>query len=430
MPKAKHEPVNLTDLKVKSLKSDPDGEYIQGDTQVRGFGIRVRPSGTHAYIVTKRLPGDTKPTRVTLGRIGELTLQEARERARGTIAAVRQGVDVNRAKREAVAGHRAQRVAAAKVRADTGYSPDTFGELATRYIERECTRLARGAEIECVIRRELLPELGTRPLAQLRRRDLNAIVDAIIDSGRPSAAHKLREVGKRITSWADNEELIERDPFEGGKNPVRRTARARALSTTEIAALWQALQAMGAPMGAFMRLGLVTGQRRTEIASLEWSEIDLEARLWTIPPAKSKNRLAHLVPLSPLAIAIIESLQGIDDRFAFSTRPGTRISGFSKAKSRAVTLSGVTDWRIHDLRRTVATRMAELGIPHPVVSKLLNHSPRGVMGVTSIYNRYEYLDERREALERWAQRIRDIVEPPSGNVVELRAAATGSGQTR
>jgi integrase len=422
MPQAKHEPVNLTDLKVKSLKPDPGGEYIQGDTQVPGFGIRVRPSGKHAYIVMKRLPGDTKPTRVTLGRVGEITIQEARERARGAVAAVRQGVDVNRAKREAVAGRRAQRVAAATVRADTGYSPDTFGELATRYIERECTRLARGAEIERVIRRELLPELGTRPLTELRRRDLNGIVDAIIDSGRPSAAHKVREVGKRITSWADNEELIERDPFEGGKNPVRRRDRARALSTDEITALWQAWETMAAPMGAFMRLALVTGQRRTEIATLEWAEIDLGARLWTIPAAKSKNRLAHLVPLSSLAVEILEGLPGIDGRFIFSTRAGTHISGFSKAKSRAAALSGVAAWRLHDLRRTMATRLAELGVPHPVVSKALNHSPRGVMGVTSIYNRYEYLDERREALERWAQRIRDIVDPPPGNVA-LRAAA-------
>ena len=111
-----------------------------------------------------------------------------------------------------------------------------------------------------------------------------------------------------------------------------------------------------------------------------------------------------------------------DDRFVFSTRPGTHISGFSKAKVRAASLSGVAAWRLHDLRRTMATRLAELGIPHPVVSKLLNHSPRGVMGVTSIYNRYEYLDERREAVDRWAQRIRDIVEPAPANILELRAA--------
>jgi integrase len=154
------------------------------------------------------------------------------------------------------------------------------------------------------------------------------------------------------------------------------------------------------------------------------AELDLEARLWLIPAEKAKNRRAHLVPLSRLAIEILEGVPSFDDRFVFSTRPGTHISGFSKAKSRAATLSGVTAWRLHDLRRTMATRLAELGIPHPVVSKLLNHSPRGVMGVTSIYNRYEYLDERREAMERWAQRIDEIVMPAPANVVPLHAAAS------
>jgi integrase len=418
MPRAKREPTNLTDLKVKALRPDPAGEYVQGDTQVPGFGVRVRPSGTAAYVVMKRLPGDAKPTRVTLGRVREITLQEAREKARGAAAAVRQGIDVNQQKREALKRRQAEREAAAQVRTETGYAPGTLGELATRYIERECGRLARGAEIERTIRRELLPRLGNRPFAELKRRDLNEVANAIVDSGRPAAAHKVREIGKRITSWADNEELIDRDPFEGGRNPVRREERARALSAPEIAALWQAWETMGAPMGAFMRFALVTGQRRTEIATLERSELDLEAgRLWLIPSGKAKNRRAHLVPLSGLAIEIIESVPSLDDRFVFSTRPGTHISGFSKAKVRAAGLSGVVDWRLHDLRRTAATRLAELGVAHPVVSKLLNHSPRGVMGVTSIYNRYEYVEERREAMELWAQRIRNIVSPPPENVV-------------
>jgi integrase len=243
------------------------------------------------------------------------------------------------------------------------------------------------------------------------------VANAIVDRGRPAAAHKVREIGKRITSWADNEELIDRDPFKGGRNPVRREERARALSAPEIAALWRAWETMGAPMGAFMRLALVTGQRRTEIATMQRSELDLEARLWSIPAEKVKNRLAHLVPLSRLAIEILEGVPAFDDRFVFSTRPGTHISGFSKAKVRAASLSGVADWRLHDLRRTAATRLAELGVAHPVVSKLLNHSPRGVMGVTSIYNRYEYVEERREAMELWAQRIRNIVSPPPENVV-------------
>src|SRR5438477_9067161 len=268
MPRAKQEPTNLTALKVRALRPDPAGEYIQGDTQVPGFGVRVRASGSAAYVVMKRLPGDTKPTRVTLGRVGEITLQEARDKARGAAAAVRQGIDVNQQKRQALAGRRAEREAAIRVRAETGYAPDSFGELATRYIERECGRLVRGAEIERTIRRELLPQLGNRPFSELRRRDLNVVANAIVDSGRPAAAHKVREIGKRITSWADNEELIDRDPFEGGRNPIRREERARALSSPEIAALWRAWETMGVPIGAFMRFALVTGQRRTEVATM------------------------------------------------------------------------------------------------------------------------------------------------------------------
>src|SRR5207302_9637245 len=176
-----------------------------------------------------------------------------------------------------------------------------------------------------------MPQLGNRRLAELRRRDLNHVVDGIVDSGRPAAAHKVREIGKRITSWADNEELIDRDPFEGGKNPVRREERARALSPPEIAALWQAWDTMGAPMGAFMRFALVTGQRRSEIATMQRSELDLEARLWSIPADKAKNRRAHLVPLSGLAIEILDSVPALDNRFVFSIRRGTHISGFSKA---------------------------------------------------------------------------------------------------
>jgi integrase len=423
MPRAKRNPVNLTDLKVRALRPDPAGEYVQGDTQVPGFGVRVRPNGSASYIVAKRLPGDTRPTRITIGPIATISLQEARAKARQAAEAVRAGVDVNQAKRDAIEGNRRSRVTAAAVRAETGFPPGTFGEIATRYIERECGRLARGAEIEATIRRELLPRIGKRAFADLRRRDLHEIVTDISGSGRPAAAHKLREVGKRIASWADDEELIDRNPFLGGRNPIRREERARALGADEIRALWNAWRVMGAPLGGFMMFALATGQRRGEIATMERSELDLEERLWAIPAEKAKNRRARLVPLSSLAIEILESLPIIDERYVFSTRGGTRISGFSKAKARAADLSGIAGWRLHDLRRTAATRLAELGVAHPVVSKLLNHSPRGVMGVTAIYNRHEYLAERRDALDLWARRINDIISPPPANIVSLKIAA-------
>ena len=200
-----------------------------------------------------------------------------------------------------------------EVRAATGFAPDTFGAIATRYIQRECSRLTRGAEIASVIRRELLLPLGARPFAELRRRDLHEIVNAIADSGRLSAAHKVREVGKRIANWADDEELIDHNPFLGGKNPVRRQDRSRALSPAEIDTLWQACDTMGPPLGAFIKFALVTAQRRGEIATMERAELDLAARLWTIPAAKTKSRRLHLVPLSGLALEILDCLPAVDE---------------------------------------------------------------------------------------------------------------------
>jgi len=279
VPKARRNPVNLTDLKVRSLKPDPAGEYVQGDTQVPGFGVRVRPTGAAVYIVAKRLPGEAKATRVTLGRVGAITLAEAREKAREAAAAVRQGVDVNAEKRRGAEARKRQRQTAARIIEETGFPPETFGELATRYIERACPRLARGAEIASLVRRELLPPFGARRFAELRRRDLNELAGAIADGGRPAAALKVREVGKRIAAWGENEELVERNPFLGGRNPIRREDRSRALSVGELALLWRAWQTMGAPMGAFMMFALATGQRRGEIAAMENAELDLEGRL-------------------------------------------------------------------------------------------------------------------------------------------------------
>ncbi len=192
---------------------------------------------------------------------------------------MRSGVDVNAEKRRAAERQQRERRTAARVLEETGFAPDSFGELATRYIERACPRLARGAEIASLVRRELLPPFGARRFAELRRRDLNELAGAIADGGRPAAALKVREVGKRIAAWGENEELVERNPFLGGRNPIRREDRSRALSVGELALLWRAWQTMGAPMGAFMMFALATGQRRGEIAAMENAELDLEGRL-------------------------------------------------------------------------------------------------------------------------------------------------------
>jgi integrase len=421
MPKAKCVPVSLTDFKVKALRPDSAGEYIQGDTQVPGLGVRVRPSGTASYVVMKRLPGEAKPTRITLGRIDDLSLQDARQRAREAITATRQGVRVNAEKRR-------ERHQVRQAEAETGYRPVTFGETAERYIRSECKALARGAEVEAIIRHRLLPAWGELRLDELRRRDLTALLDPILTNGRTQAAHKLREVAIRIVNWAIDRGDIEINYLATASRGrrragiLRRTRRDRVLTDDEIRAVWQACDQVGWPFRDFVRLALLLGQRREEIAAMEWAELDLQRRLWVIPAERYKTRVEHAVPLPASAIELICSMPRLCDRFVFSTAPGTHFSGFSKSKGRLDALSGVTGWRLHDLRRTMRTNLAGLRVNPDTAERVLGHVIGGVRGV---YDRYAYLEEKRDALDRWAARLRSIAGPQPENVIELRAA-TGS----
>lgn len=235
MPKAKRQPVVLTDAKVRALRPDPAGEYIQGDLSLPGFGVRVRQVGAPSYVVMKRMPGETRPTRVTIGRTDLLTLSKARELAREAVAAVRHGVDVNAEKRREQLARKAERDQARAVQDDTGFLPGTFGELAIRYIRRECPSLRRGAEIEGIIRRRLLPLWGERQLGDLRRRDLTAIIDPVAAEGKTQAAHKLREIAIRVVNWAVDRGDIEMNFLTTAScgrrraDIIRRTRRDRVL---------------------------------------------------------------------------------------------------------------------------------------------------------------------------------------------------------
>lgn len=421
----KFAPVNLTDLKVKALRPDAAGEYVQGDTQVPGFGVRVRQSGAASYIVNKRLPGETRSTRVTIGRVGDMKLAVARDKAREAIGAVKAGVDLNVEKRR-------KRERTRRAEAATGYKPATFGEVAILYIRSECKALARGAEIEALIRKHFLPAWGERLLDDLRRRDLTAVLDPVVEAGRTQAAHKLREVAIRVLNWAVDRGDVEMNYLASASRGrrragiIRRTRRDRVLGDDEIRAIWQACDQAGHPFGDFVRLSLMLGQRREEIAGMEWGELalpsgelDRGAALWVIPASRYKTRIEHAVPLPRQAVDLIAGLPCADERFVFSTKVGTKISGYSKMKARLEAIAGVTGWRLHDLRRTMRTNMAALRVDPDIAERVLGHVIAGVRGV---YDRYAYIDQKREALERWAQRLQAIVEPPPPNVVELRSA--------
>jgi integrase len=429
--------VTLTDLKVKSLKPDPAGEYVQGDLQVPGLGVRVRPHGTKTYVVMKHLPGG-KQTRITLGKVpllyppseGEIGLAAARELAREAIVAVRRGIDPAAQKRGARERARAVLLA-------IGFAEDSFGAIAENYIALETKRLARGAEVESIIRRRLLPPWGERPAAELRRRDLTKLVDEVAATGRIQAAHKVREIANRVVNWAVDRGDLEFNLLAStsrAKGGLKRSKRDRVLSPGEIRAIWAASKIVGPPLfGELVRALLITQQRRRDVAGMERRELDLEQGLWTIPPRspltgakRYKTDIDHAVPLSPAAVELLKGLPVVDPVYVFSTEPGTSFSGFSKAMRELRKLAGVEDWRLHDLRRTARTETSPLKnaagqrVGADIAERVLGHVNGGVRG---IYDRYDYLDEKREALELWAARLREIVDPPPGNVVPLRPGA-------
>lgn len=430
MSSGKRLPVQLSTFKVDALRAAADGsEYTQGDTLVPGFGVRVRPSGMATYVLMKRAPGEQKPTRVTIGRVGDISLADAREKARDAIKALGKGVDVNLQKRRDLAAQTVERERVRQVESETGFPAGSFGATAAGYIRLECKALKRGPEVEAIIRRCLLPEWGSRPLDELRRRDLTALLDPVIAAGRIQAAHKLREIAIRVVNWAIDRGDIEVNflatASRGRRRAgiLRRTRRDRVLSDHEIRAVWNACDTVGQPFASLIRLGLLLGQRRQEIAAMEWSELDLDRGLWVIPARRYKTGTEHAVPLSDFAIEIIKSAPRASDRFVFATEPDSHFQGFGKSKRRLDKLADLaTGWTIHDLRRTMRTGLSACGVGADVAERCVGHVITGVRG---IYDRYSFADEKRLALEAWALRLRNIVNPPpapDNNVLRFPAA--------
>ena len=267
------------------------------------------------------------------------------------------------------------------------------------------------------------------------------MLDPIVEAGRIQAAHKLREVAVRIVNWA-----IERDEIDDlevnllapprgrgkGNGALKRARRDRVLSEPEIRANWMACDLVDPPLfGVLIRALLLLGQRRSEVAGMEWPELDLDRGLWEISASRYKTRLPHVVPLPPPAVELLQELPRVDEVYVFSTEPGTHFSGFSKSMDRLRRLSGTAGWTIHDLRRTARTGMSPLKnaaghrVGADIAERVLGHVVGGVRG---IYDRYAYLDEKRGALDLWAARIGEIVSPPPPNNVIPLARSRGDEQ--
>jgi integrase len=285
--------------------------------------------------------------------------------------------------------------------------------MADQYAERHLkpnTRSWRNVH-SSLVKHPAVQHLLARPAADITRRELVDVIDSIAAAGTPQAAVNMLRRLKMLYNWAVDRDLLPANPCERIRPPAKTVERDRVLTDAESAAVWRASYQLPTPYGEMYRMFLLTGQRRSEVATMCWSEI--VGDVWTIPREKVKKDRPHTVPLTATALAMLASLRGLprmvdDNGFVFTTTGGkSASSNFAKVKRELDRLSGVTNWTIHDIRRTVRSKLAELGVPREVARKVLNHEDGKV---DRIYNRHEYLAEKREALERWEKSLTQIAQ--------------------
>ena len=390
----------LTERFVESLPSPRDRFAFVWDDEIRGFGVRVMPSGIKTYVFDYKLDGMRH--RVTIGRHGERPIDEIRgeaERMRGLVSS---GVDPREGRRRR--------------------GEPTFEELADEYIARRCGEKKSGREDARIIRKDLLPVWRRKLAREVTRRDVMLLVDDVKDRGAPIMANRTLSVVGRLFNFGIDRDLVQSNPAIRVRPVAKETRRERVLSAEEIRRFWRALDELAADpvTKTALRLVVITAARPGEVVGLEWREID-EENVWTIPAAKSKNGLPHRVPLSDLALEVLSALPR-DDRggFAFLSpvkldRPIAR-HALARALYREREVLGLEPFTPHDLRRTAASMMASAGVSRVVLSKVLNHVERGV---TAIYDRHSYDLDKRAALDAWAAKLRDIIAGRKTKVVPL-----------
>src|SRR5262245_18774930 len=219
----------------------------------------------------------------------------------------------------------------------------------------------------------------------ITRRDVLDILDRVVDGGAPIAANRVFAAVRKFFNWCVARDILAASPCTGVKPPTAESARDRVLSDDELRLVWQAANKLGGTFGPLVKLLALTGQRRDEVAQMRWNEIDIDNRLWTLPPARVKNNQPHEVPLSGAAVTVLNNVpRAAGSPYVFTTNDGASpASGYSKGKRRidALLPRDMSPWRLHDLRRSTASGLARLGINLPVIEKVLNHASGSFAGI-------------------------------------------------
>jgi integrase len=375
-------------------------DVVYWDTGCPGFGVKVTPKGRKVFIALYRTGGTgSRLRKYTIGPYGRVTLHQARIAAQKVFSAKLEGRDPAREKREA----RLRTVA------------DRVEDVLESYIAQHVSGTRSSAEISRLLRRELGGVLGNRSIHDINKRDIVELVSAIDQRGTSIAANKALKSIKTFLRWCVGRAILDKSPADGIPLTTREVARDRVLTDAELAQVISAARTMDRPYGHIVEFLALTGQRREEVARATWDEFDLAEQIWTLPKARTKNGKAHIVHLSDQAITVLGRLQK-SGSYVFSLGGSKPFQRFSATKRKLDELSRVIDWRLHDLRRTCVSGMARLGIAPHVADKILNHQSGTISGVAAVYQRHDFLLERKVAIERWGTHVAQIVEAASKNL--------------
>jgi len=402
--------MRFTDRAIKSLKAGTERRDIR-EAGRPGFAIRVFPSGTKSWIYIYKHDG--RKRRLTLGQYPAMTLTKAHEEYAKARTIVKAGGDPAG---DAVASKRERKLA------------DTVAAFADEYMERWAKPRKRSWKEDLrILNKDILPVWGRRKMRDITRRDINLLLDGIMDRGAPESANRTHALIHKMFNFALSRDVVPFNPCAGIGKPAKTRQRDRVLTDDEVHTHWQGIMQSSLSLGSrvALLLQLTTAQRKGEIVSMRWDEMDGE--WWTIPAAKAKNGLAHKVPLTPQALTLLERMKGADSEWVFPSPKSGHVTPESvdhalrSYLNRLAIHKGDAGWfSPHDLRRTAATRMTEIGISRLVVSKILNHAETGV---TAIYDRNSYDREKRQALETWGRRLDAILTgTDDSKVVRLKTA--------
>jgi integrase len=361
--------MRLTDIAIRSLKAGEHGATIFHDDTVPGFGVRVSEGGTKSFVLTH----GPRRQRETIGRVGIVSLHDARTEAKRRLAQYTLG----RERPETIGWADAleeylgevARTCKARTHADYGY-------FLNRYVRYGDTRLF-----------EITP------------RDIHKTIERLAHT--PAVQHRVYTVLRGFLRWAHRKHYLDRMPMERMQAPPPSTPRDRILTDDELARVWRA--SGDDSYGRIVKLLILTGQRRGEITALTGAMVRRDTII--LPAGTTKNGRRHEFPLGNMARDVLGRSRAPDALYFQARGCTTPFNGFSKGKAHLDRACGFSDWTVHDLRRTFASGLAALGVQLPVIERLLNHVSGSFGGIVSVYQRYDFMPEMRHAIERWEEHV-------------------------